>query len=247
MSESEHITRWKSKLPASVITASLLSIAVGQFNDTIDVVNKSYDFVLSTFTDIPSNKKLDNIYINASSDLLVETFGAPVYIKNTIDNIKVNYYRDTNYLISAITENNGISAFLVFPIGDFIPDMRLHTASEGYQGQSFSFYDNVMSSHSNIANIGSYYIEEVRGGKFDLLYKSISGSSDYLGEYSENDYKVLMKFNDKVMMEEDVTKSLKTLRTTLKPNFYGYSKVALSLLEQGILSASEYKMLTQGD
>ena len=244
MSESDHIAKWKSKLPASVITASILSIAVGQFNDTIDVVSKGYSFVLSKFTDIPSNKKLESIYINASSDRLRETFGSPVYIKSSTDNIKINYYRDANYLISAIIENKGISGFLIFPIDGFIPDISLHTAKDGYHGKSFDAYSDVMKSHSNIANIGSYYIEEIKGGQFDLLYKSVSGSSDYLGSYSDHDYKVLMKFNDNVMMEEDISESSKAIRATLQPNFFGYSKVSLSLLEQSILSASEYKMLT---
>lgn len=242
---TDQIEKWKSKLPKSVISVSILAIAIGQINDTLDVLDKGTDFILSTFTDVPSNRKLDSIYINASSELLGETFGAPVYIKSTINNIKINYYRDPNYLISAITENDGITAFLVFPIDGYVPNIRLHTAHEGYSGKTFSAYHDVLNSHANIANIGSYYIEDIQGGQFDLLYKSVSGSSDYLGKFSDKDYKVLMKFYDQAMMEEDVSKSLKTLRTTLKPNFFGYSKVELSTLEQAILSASEYKMLTQ--
>lgn len=242
---TEQIEKWKSKIPKSVLTASILAIAIGQVNDTLDVLNKSYNLVLSVFTDIPSDKKLSHIYINASANILSETFGSPVYIKKTTESIQVNYYRDSNYLLSAITENNGIVAFLVFPIDGYVPEMQSHTASEGYDDKSFDTYSEVMDSHSNIANIGSYYIEEIRGGQFDLLYKSVVGSSDYLGKYSDTDYKVLIKFNDQLMMEEDLSESLKAVRETLKPNFYGYSKISLSQLEQGILSASEYKMLTQ--
>ena len=245
MAKLDQVEKWKRKLPASIVTISLLSIAIGQFNDTIVVVDTSYKFVLSTFTDIPSNNKLDKLYINASSTLLEETFGAPVYIKTSSDGVKVKYYRDKNYLLSAISENNAIVAFLIFPIDGYVPNMRFHAAKEGYQDQTFSLYAKASNVYSNTANIGSYYIEEVQGGQYDLLYKSISGSSDALEKYSDKNYRILIKFNEKMIMEEDITTSLNDLRHTLKPNFYGYSKVELATIQQGILSNLEYKMLTQ--
>ena len=242
---TDQIERWKAKVPKSLLTVSILAIAIGQVNDTLDVLNKSYNYVLSTFTDIPSNNKLKNIYINASAELLNSAFGSPVYIKDTAENLQIKYYRDSKFLLSSITQNNGVVAFLVFPIEGYIPQMQAHAASQGYGNRNFNAFSEMVVSHSNVANIGSYYIEDIQGGEFDLLYKSVLGSSDYLSNFSDNDYKVLIKFNDRTMMEEDVTSSLKTLRETLKPNFYGYSKVELSILEQAILSASEYRMLTQ--
>ena len=243
MNESELVDKIKNKLPTGIVIASVFSLAIGQFNDTIDVANKVYGYVLSTFTDISSNEKLDKIYINASSELLKETFGPAIYIKRSTGDLHIKYYRDKNYLLSAIIENKGIAAFLIFPINGYIPSMHLHAASKGYQSKAFDLYPETLNNYSNIANIGSYYIEEIQGGQFHLLYKSISGSSNYIGKYSDLDYKVLTKFNDTSMMEEDTTLSLQKVRETLKPNFYGYSKIELLQLSQAILSASEFKML----
>nr|WP_305809826.1 hypothetical protein [Photobacterium kishitanii] len=71
----------KHKWAKIIAFFSIVAIAFGGLNDTIDAVDKIYNITLSQFTDIPSHNKLSKIYVRASEELLDDTFGAPSYIK----------------------------------------------------------------------------------------------------------------------------------------------------------------------
>ncbi|PJC85828.1 hypothetical protein CSW98_12270 [Vibrio sp. HA2012] len=223
---------------------SLITIALGNLDGAWEGVLKIWDFGHSTFTNQPSHNHLNQIYINASSNILGETFGPPVYIKHTTNGDDIYYYKDKHFILSAITKNNTIAAFLVFPDSDFKPNTSEHAGGKDYLSQPFSAHENLVSSHSNIARVGNYYIEEITGGKFDMLYSSVGGVSEYLGVIEPEKMKVLADFNDKLMMEEETKESLQKVRLAFTPNFYGYSSVGIAELEQAILTFLEYELIT---
>lgn len=66
-----------------IALVSIVAIALGSFNDSMDALEKIYDFSLAQFTDIPSQDKLDKVYVRASASVLDETLGAPVYLKRS--------------------------------------------------------------------------------------------------------------------------------------------------------------------
>lgn len=231
---------WKTIIP----WLSIVAIALGQLNDTWDGIEKLWIFGQSTMSDTPSKNRLNNIYINASSGVLEETFGSPVFIKESTTGNRIKYFNDKNFILSAITKDGIIAAYLVFPLDSFTPDTVEHAGGVNYLNVPFDSNVNLVQGHSNIARVGNYYIEEITGGKFDMLYSSVGGVSEYLGAVSPKNMKILADYNDKAMMEEDTKDSLKQLRTTFVPNFYGYSSVGIIELEQAIMTFLEFELIT---
>lgn len=239
--ESRFQFSWKTFIP----WISIVAIALGQLNDTWDGVLKIVEFGESTFSDGPSHNRLNKIYINASSEVLEETFGAPIFIKDSSTGDRIKYFKDDNFVLSTITKDNVIVAFLVFPIAGFTPDTTEHAGGSQYLNQTFDKNKDLVESHSNIARVGNYYIEEIIGGKYDMLYSSVGGVSEYLGAVDQDKMKILASFNDKAMMEEDTKDSLSKLRSSFKPNFYGYSSIGIVELEQAIMTFLEFELITQ--
>lgn len=218
-------------------------IAIGQWNDAIDVISKVYNIAYSKFTDNPSRKKLDAIYIRASAKVLEENLGVPVYIKRTSDGHTIQYYKDEHFILSAITKDKAISAYLVFPLKGFQPDTENHAGGKAFLNNAFSMLENVSSAHSNFSRSISYYIEEEQGGVYKFLYSSIGGFSAFDTGLTEKQATLLSNFSDAQMLGGNETQTLQALRSQMKPNFYGYSKLGLKSLEDAILTNSEYQLI----
>lgn len=235
----------KQKAPNSLVSIVVLIIAVSQFNDAIDMGSKGWDLFISNFSDRPSNDRLSKVYVRASSGVLDETFGSPVYKKQSEGETEIKYYKDGKFILSAITSNGTVDAFLVFPQPGFEANTKEHAGGESYLDNNFSGTTNPMTAMSNIARSGNYYLEEAEGGRYEMLYSSVGGYSEYLSPLSNIQLQKLAKFNDQLMMEEDTTQSITALRAQIKPNFYGYSTVDIAELEPAILTRLEYELLTK--
>lgn len=242
-SEQDILERLESKTPNPILAAMALIIAAGQFNDAIDMTGKAWDLFVSNFSDAPSNERLSKVYIRASSGVLEETFGSPVYTKFSNGETEVKYYKDSKFILSAVTSNGSIDAFLVFPQPGFVPEIKNHAGSEDYLNVSFASATEPLEVSSNIARSGNYYIEEASGGRYELLYNSIGGYSEYLSSLSKSQLKLLAEFNDKLMMEENIDSTLVNLREQISPNFYGYSAIGIDDLTQAILTKLEYELI----
>lgn len=241
--EQDILERLRGKTPNTVLAIMALIIAAGQFNDAIDMSGKAWDLFVSNFSDAPSNDRLSNVYIRASSGILEETFGSPVYTKYSNGEKEIKYYKDSKFILSAITSNGTIDAFLVFPQPGFVPDIKYHSGNETYLNTNFAQSTTPIESLSNIARSGNYYIEEAKGGRYQLLYNSVGGYSEYLSPMSNDQLKLLAQFNDKLMMEENITSTLINLREQIKPNFYGYSTLDLNYIAPAILTKLEYELI----
>ena len=235
----------QDKWARGIALASIISIALGGFNDTFDAVEKMVDLGLSQLTDIPSHNKLEHIYIRASSDILDETFGAPVYIKRSSSDDVIKYYLDKQFILSAITHDDAIVAFLVFPNDGFQPDTFEHAGGEAFFKQSLSHIESVNDVRSSYARTGNYYIEENNGGDFGYLYSSISGFSEFLKPLSSNEQTLLSNLSDAQMLDGNIVKATESIRKQINPNFYGYSTLNLTTLEDAILSNSEYQLINK--
>ena len=242
--EKEILERLRDNTPNSILAIVALIIAGGQFNDAIDMGSKGWDLIVSNFSDSPSNNRLSEIYIRASSGILEETIGSPVYTKMSNGEMQIKYYKDKKFILSAITSNDTIDAFLVFPKPDFVADVKYHAGGNDYLNSSFSSSSNESRATSNIARTGNYYIEESEGGRYELLYHSVGGYSEYLSPLSAQQLKLLADYNDKLMMEENTQGSLSKLRQQLSPNFYGYTTLDLESLAPAILTKLEYELIT---
>ncbi|WP_171309331.1 ETEC_3214 domain-containing protein [Vibrio splendidus] len=234
----------REKTPNSILAIIALIIAGGQFNDAIDMGSKGWDLLISNFSDAPSNERLSKVYIRASSGILEETFGSPVYTKMSNGEVQIKYYKDSKFILSAITSNDTIDAFLIFPKPGFVADVNYHAGSATYLETNFVNSTAEQDAISNIARSGNYYIEEAEGGRYELLYSSVGGYSEYLSPLSAQQLKLLADFNDKLMMEENTKDSLTKLRREIRPNFYGYTTVDLESLAPAILTKLEYELIT---
>ncbi len=223
---------------------SLIAIALGSFNDSMDALERIYDFSLAQFTDIPSQNKLDKIYIRASDDVLDDTLGSPVYIKRSFNDNVIKYYQDDRFILSAVIKDNAIAAYLVFPAADFSPDTSLSAGGERLLQQPFSALEGVSDLRASFSAVITYYIEENTGGEFNNLYTSISGYSLLEQSLSHDNSILLENLVDALTLGEDVNQIAQNLRQNLIPNFYGYSTLGLSDLEDAILTISEYKLIT---
>ena len=212
----------KGGIARTIGLVSVISIALGGFNDSFDALEKMFDFGLSQMTDIPSHRKLDKIYIRSSAEVLDETFGAPVYIKRATTDDVIKYYQDDNFILSAITRDNAIVAYLVFPDEGFAPETLEHAGGSAFFSQTFSSIESVNEIRASFARTGNYYIEENNGGEFGYLYSSISGSSEFISPMSQENRKLLSEVVDALTMDENIVESVQSLRSNAKPNFYGY-------------------------
>ncbi|WP_418641500.1 ETEC_3214 domain-containing protein [Vibrio chaetopteri] len=226
-----------------VAVASLVAIALGSFNDSVDALEKIYQFSLSQFTDIPSQSKLEKVYVRASSNVLDEVMGAPVYIKRSSSGAIIKYYQDSRFILSAITQDESIAAFLVFPVDNFQPDTTKSSGGSQLLNRSFSAQEDVSDLRSNLSRIATYYVEENAGGEFGNLYASVSGFSQFEEDLGANTRNDLDRLVDGMMLGEDVSVVAQKLRQDLVPNFFGYSTLALYELEEAILSMSEYQLI----
>lgn len=235
----------KGGIARTIGLVSVISIALGGFNDSFDAIEKMVDFGLSQMTDIPSHRKLDKIYIRSSAEILDQTFGAPVYIKRASTDDVIKYYQDDNFILSAITRDNAIVAYLVFPDKGFEPETLEHAGGSELFSQPFRSIESVNEVRASFARTGNYYIEENNGGEFGYLYSSISGSSEFISPMSQENRKLLSEVVDALTMDENVVESVQSLRANAKPNFYGYSTLGLGALEEAILSNIEYHLINK--
>lgn len=238
-------TQVQEKWTRTIALASVVSIALGGFNDTFDALDKMTNFGLSQLTDIPSHNKLERVYIRASSGVLDETFGSPVYIKKSSSGDTIKYYSDKKFILSAITRDDAIVAFLIFPNEGFQPNTLEHAGGNSFFEQPLNKIESVNDIRSSYARTGNYYIEENNGGNFGYLYSSISGFSEFLLPLSNENRKRLSDLADAQMLDENVITTIEDIRKNIKPNFYGYSTLNLATLEDAILSNSEYRLINK--
>ncbi|UPR48530.1 hypothetical protein ITG13_04900 [Vibrio cyclitrophicus] len=233
----------KGGIARTIGLVSVISIALGGFNDSFDALEKMFDFGLSQMTDIPSHRKLDKIYIRSSAETLDQTFGAPVYIKRATTNDVIKYYQDDNFILSAITRDNAIVAYLVFPNEGFAPETLEHAGGSDFFSHSFSAIESVNEIRASFARTGNYYIEENNGGEFGYLYSSISGVSEFVSPMTKESKALLAEVVDSLTMDEYVAENVGALRMSTIPNFYGYSTLGVGALEEAILSNTEYRLI----
>lgn len=233
----------KGNLARTIGLLSVVSIALGGFNDSFDAIEKMVDFGLSQMTDIPSHKKLEKVYIRSSAEILDQTFGAPVYIKRSSGDDVIKYYKDDNFILSSITRDNAIVAYLVFPDEGFAPETLEHAGGTEFFNQPFNAIESVNEIRASFSRTGNYYIEENNGGEFGYLYSSISGASEFIAPMTKNNRKLLSDVVDSLTMDEHIVKSVQSLRLNAKPNFYGYSTLGVGALEEAILSNTEYRLI----
>ncbi|MFC1236403.1 ETEC_3214 domain-containing protein [Vibrio sp. F74] len=233
----------KDKWTRTIGLVSLVSLALGSFNDTMEALEKIYNISLSQLTDIPSRNKLSKIYIRASASVLDENFGAPVYIKRSSSDEIIKYYLDDNYLLSAITSDDAIVAYLVFPSLGYEPNTVEHAGQEDLFKQSFSTIESINEVRASYARTGNYYMEENNGGQFGFLYSSVSGFSEFLSPMDSNEKKLLSDVVDAQMFEDKLVESVESFRENMTPNFFGYTTLGLASLEEAVLSITEYKLI----
>ncbi|WP_407333995.1 ETEC_3214 domain-containing protein [Enterovibrio sp. 27052020O] len=237
--------RVREKWAKTIAFVSIIAIALGGLNDTMDAIDKVYNLTLSQFTDIPSHNNLARIYIRASEDVLEETFGAPVYIKKTMAGDVIKYYDDRRFVLSAVTRDGAISAFLVFPKTDYKPNTIEHAGGDGLLETVFSTNESVSDIRVNFSRSVSYYIEENTTGTFSNLYSSVAGYSEFLEPLDEQKQRLLSELSDGLMLGDDITEMVVSLRNAVTPNFYGYSNQGLEVLESAILTLTEYRLITK--
>lgn len=222
---------------------SLIAIALGSFNDSMDAIEKIYDFSMSQFTDIPSQNKLNHIYVRASSEVLTENLGAPVYIKRSSEGYTIQYFRDSRFILSAVIKDEAIAAYLVFPSYGFLPDTTLSSGGKDLLTTPFSDQDGVSDLRASQSRILTYYIEENTNSEYDNLYTSINGYSEFTEVLTDVQNRDLQKLVNDLTFGNSIIQSVKALRLSLSPNFYGYSSLGLSALEDAILTKSEYQLI----
>ncbi len=226
-----------------IALVSLVAIALGSFNDSMDALEKIYDFSLSQFTDIPSQDKLSQIYIRGSSGVLDETFGAPIYIKRSSAGDTIKYYRDDRFILSAVVKDEAIAAYLVFPLAGFAPDTSLSAGGEQLLNRPFSAQENVTDLRASLSRSISYYVEENTDGVFGNLYTSISGFSEFEQELAPQQRTLLTRLVDNLMLGEGIVEAAQDLRENFTPNFYGYNRLSLVDIEDAILTKSEFRLI----
>ncbi|WPC74313.1 ETEC_3214 domain-containing protein [Vibrio porteresiae] len=236
----------QKKLGPLIALLSLIVIALANFNDSSDALEKIYDFGLSQFTDIPSQQKLDKIYIRSSANVLEETFGAPVYIKHSYSGDVIKYYRDDKFILSAITKDDAIMAYLVFPSEGFLPNTAQHAGGADLLTTTFSQQESVQDFRSTMSRMVSYYLEENATGEFSNLYSSVAGYSEFDTPLDDTHRTLLNRLSDDQTFGRDSEKDVQAVRAGFKPNFFGYSALqGIGPLEDAILTKSEYRLITQ--
>ncbi|OBT09488.1 hypothetical protein A9264_14720 [Vibrio sp. UCD-FRSSP16_10] len=233
----------KNNFAKLIALVSIMAIALGGLNDTIDALEKVRNIILSQFTDIPSQERINKIYIRSSSDLLEDVYGPPIYIKKGFDNKIIKYYKDNNHIISSISVDGAIAAYLIFPEDDFNPNTEEHAGGKDLLNTVLSNQDSVNHIRVNTSRTNTYYIEENQFGEFGNLYNSISGYSGFISETSMENKQLIDEISDAEMFGNNTSQLTNKLRSSLVPNFFGYSTLNIELLESAILSNTEYKLL----
>lgn len=223
--------------------ASLVAIALGSFNDSMDALEKIYDFSLSQFTDIPSQNKLDSVYVRASAAVLDEQLGAPIYLKHSSHGETIKYYQDGRFILSAVVKEDAIAAYLVFPLDGFIPDTSKSAKGSLLLQHPFNTDEEITDFRVSYSRAVTYYLEESAEGAFSNLYSSVSGYSEFDVEPTQTQREALAALANAMVLGDDVVPLAETLRAQLKPNFYGYSMLGLQALEEAILTRSEYQLI----
>lgn len=241
--QAEQGSALKQQWGKIIALVSIVAIALGSFNDSMDALEKIYDFSLSQFTDIPSQDKLDKVYVRASASVLDEALGAPVYIKRSGAGDVIKYYQDDRFVLSAVIKDEAIAAYLVFPANGFMPDTSKSAGGSDLLRSHFGNQEDVSDLRAALSRMLTYYIEENTGGEFNTLYNSVSGYSDFETSLSEQQRAQLGRLVDDMLLGDDVSDAAQTLRHNLTPNFYGYSTIGLSALEDAILTKSEFRLI----
>jgi len=224
-------------------TMMLFLIALGQWNDTKEVVMTAYEEVISRWTNNVQYEKLEKLRIGYSESYIQTFLGEPQVIK-PISSLKggvFSYYSTPKYLLTTATKDSQLLGFSILAINDDFLSPIVY-----------------LDKKLNDSTLDTYLPDSYR-------YASDSGNSVYFFELSELDRKNMfydfsigtlqvLPLTDVVTnkiqnLNEELDRGNEPLLKTIgisnliKPNYYSVSELSSEIMHEGILSKYEMKAL----
>tara|TARA_R110002126_G_scaffold56536_7_gene150987 strand:+ start:9601 stop:10350 length:750 start_codon:yes stop_codon:yes gene_type:complete len=237
----QRLDKFKGWLPSWLVTFTLLFIALGQFSDSIDLISQAKDTVVKNFTYEPYYKNIKDIHVNSTFSHVQKILGAAPVSKQLSEDIAIDFYIYASHVFAIVHDEKRVKGFYVQSlVDDFSPTftvpgkdpLRLGEHNFTIMGEQISQFSLDASRNQN------FYVESFDLGLSGLSFSFIqaySGNQDANVAWIKNLY-------DKELLGEDSQEVLHQLRTTIKPNIYGFGKLSVTDINLAFLTENELKV-----
>lgn len=233
----EKITGW---LPSWIVTFSLLFIAIGQFSDSIEMIEDAKIAIISNFTYEPDYNKIEKLHINSTYQHVANIMGTPPISKVITDKISADYYINKSHIVAVIHDEKRVKAYYIQALkDDFLPNINIPNNEDITAGESTfkAMGDNIQEFSLDHSRNQIFYLESFDLSPSGLYYSYIQG---YSGEDSQSITLIKALYNKEVI-EENSDKELLSLRNEIKPNIYGFGLLSAEQLNVILLTKNEIK------
>ncbi|WP_026959687.1 ETEC_3214 domain-containing protein [Aliagarivorans taiwanensis] len=215
-------------------------IAIGQFNDTIDVVTKAFEAIRSNFTYDPDYERIERLHVNATLAHVEDTFGAAQISKPIDSDLSADYYFWPSHVVAIAHDDQRVRGYYVQALSDdFRPEFvlpskeRISLGDQRIAGLTEEFKDYVLDCSRN----QTYYLEQQElyssGLFFDFYQGVVTNNLD-----SELQGLICQVYDDE-LLDSDPLNDLRALRHALSPNLLGFGNLSQSQLSRMLLTRSE--------
>ncbi len=233
-----------SKLPASFVSVILMFVALGNFNDSFEVINRFYEFGRSLFSNQVYYEKIANVKVGLNARYLENDLGEPQLIKRVGDNVDANYYFEDDFILVVFEADSRVEAYYVMSFNSsFQPNINLD--NDNVKPLWTTAFDMITPSTDYLAydfsKNNSFYLESTPVLSNGMSVNIYLGWSSVANQSINKDlYADLEKINELDLLgDEQLIEQIMVFRATYAPNFFGYGNVDVDAIQQSFLTNSE--------
>ncbi|MEE4244649.1 MAG: ETEC_3214 domain-containing protein [Kangiellaceae bacterium] len=233
-----------SKLPTSFVTVILLFVALGNFNDSFEVINRFFEFGRSLFSNEIYYERITNVKVNLNARYLERSLGEPQLIKRVGEDLDANYYFDDQFMLVFFERQERVEGYYVMSFNDsFQPSISLD--EEDDKPLWSTPFDEITASTDgfgmDFSKNNSYYLESTSMVSNGLSLNIYLGWSSVANENLDEDLYADLEgiYEADLMGSDDLIEKVMVFRATYSPNFYGYGNFDVAVVEESMLTNSE--------
>ncbi|WP_394190564.1 ETEC_3214 domain-containing protein [Pseudoalteromonas atlantica] len=222
------------------VTFAATFLALGAWNDSVDLLQSAYKYSVSKFTNTLDYEKLQLVQVGLNKDFIESAFGPAELMRTSqVDNqIDYTYYLNSKYILTIFYREKQVKAFTIITIkDDFIPvgllelnnietDSTTEQLAPGFAGLAVNPKE-------------SLFVVEDQLGKNSLFLKKYIGNVGFAARAFKEPL-LLNKIEQAMLIDElkvlEQTEPLKSLPL----NLYGVGQLSVDMIADAVLSSREY-------
>lgn len=222
------------------VTAAATFLALGAWNDSVDLIQSAYSYSVSKFTNTLDYQKLQFVQVGLNKEFIEGTFGPAQLTKTSQLNSEINYiyYLDDKYILTLFYNSQQVKAFTIITVkDDFIPLGLLeldNMATDSTLQQLAPSFEGIAVDPKE-----SLFVIENQLGKNALFLKKYIGNVQY-GARHFLQPAVLADIENAMLVDESTVLEKTKPLMSAPLNFFGVGQLPVDLIADAVLSPREY-------